>query len=61
VIEKYNERLIWKNEKVVIYDNTLQKVLNIGVFKGINQYCFALLREDDGSIVTVSDGRMRKF
>jgi hypothetical protein len=58
-MNKYNERLLMKNEEVKIYDQALKTVLKKGKFLGINHYGHARLLCEDGNEVEFTNGRMR--
>ena len=48
------------NEDVKIWDETLEHVLVVGTFKGINKFGHARIMEPDGKIIEVMEGRMRR-
>lgn len=59
---KLEQRMMYINQQVIIYDLTLTKVLHKGLFIGLNEYGNAILAETiDGKTeeITVCDGRMR--
>ena len=52
--------MLFKNENVNIFDLKLEKIIDTGIFKGINQYGHALI-EKEREIKAIFDGRMRKL
>jgi hypothetical protein len=42
-------------------DTTLTKVLNEGIFMGVNEYGHARMKQKDESVVCVNAGRMRQI
>ena len=48
------------NQHVVILDHLLTNVLHEGVFSGVNGYGHAQVQTSDGTIKSVSEGRMRQ-
>ena len=57
---KIEERLLYINEEVQIWDFKLEKVLAEGKFVGINDFGNAILQQSNGEVKEVHDGRMRK-
>lgn len=58
ILQQFRERLMMRNQKVIIFDSRLQNVLAKGKFLDINENGFALLENERG-IIEVTDGRMR--
>lgn len=61
IIGLVRDKLRFLNERVEIRSTDLSQVLHEGVFTGIDDYGFALLRKNDSEIpVKVMEGRMRR-
>ena len=50
-----------KGEKVKIYDRNLQNVTLTGVFEKLNLDGTVSIRDENGEIHVINDGRMRSF
>jgi len=50
-----------KGEKVKIYDRNLQNVTLTGVFEKLNFDGTVSIRDENGEIHVINDGRMRSF
>ncbi|KAL4428612.1 hypothetical protein ABPG74_009114 [Tetrahymena malaccensis] len=59
LIDKIIKKLMYLNQRVIIYDETLTKKLQEGTFIGLNEYGNAIIQENDKQ-TTVIHGRMRK-
>ncbi|EAR82419.1 biotin-[acetyl-CoA-carboxylase] ligase (macronuclear) [Tetrahymena thermophila SB210] len=63
ILDKVQERMMYLNQKVKIYDLTLTNVLQEGIFKGLSEYGNAWLQSlsDPQEIEAIYEGRMRQF
>ncbi|KAL4426345.1 hypothetical protein ABPG74_006283 [Tetrahymena malaccensis] len=63
ILDKVQDRMMYLNQQVKIYDLTLTKVLNEGIFKGLSEYGNAWLQSltDPQEIEAIYEGRMRSF
>merc|ERR1712227_792729 len=58
-LKEMTDMLRFKGDRVVIWNETLTEIIDRGVFVGLDEWGFALLRKDSGNIEQVMEGRMR--